>query len=129
MVQRLTWPRSRCECVACRSQWPVYDKLVERPPQYTRKLSPEVTMEIARQASNYQTAMELLVRLDISRAVPLLAEYLTVMEELIVHPDARYLDCEEAYKQCLWLENRGHKVLREKQVPRGLVGSQENKNI
>ena len=115
--------------MACSSQWPVYDKLVERPPQYTRKLSPEVTMEIARQASNYQTAMELLVRLDISRAVPLLAEYLTVMEELIVHPDARYLDCEEAYKQCLWLENRGHKVLREKQVPRGLVGSQENKNI
>ena len=89
----------------------------------------QVTMEIAKQASNYQTAMELLVRLDISRALPLLGEYLTVMEEMIVHPDARYLDCEEAYKQCLWLENRGYKVLREKQVPKGLVGGLENKNI
>ena len=58
--------------MACSSQWPVYDKLVDRPPQYRRKLSPEVTMEIAKQASNYQTAMELLVRLDISRALPLL---------------------------------------------------------
>ena len=86
-------------------------------------------MEIAKQASNYQTAMELLVRLDISRALPLLGEYLTVMEEMIVHPDARYLDCEEAYKQCLWLENRGYKVLREKQVPKGLVGGLENKNM
>ena len=54
--------------------------------------------------------MECLVRLDIGRAVPLLGEYLTVMEAMIAHPDARYLDCEEAYKQCLWLENRGFKV-------------------
>ena len=118
----------RCECTACSQQWPVYDKLVDRPPQYRKKLSPEVTMEIAKQASNYQAAMELLVRLDISRALPLLGEYLTVMEELIVQPDARYLDCEEAYKQCLWLENRGYKVLRDKQVPRGLL-SQESKKI
>ena len=118
----------RCECTACSQQWPVYDKLVDRAPQYKKKLSPEVTMEIAKQASNYQAAMELLVRLDISRALPLLADYLTVMEELIVQPDARYLDCEEAYKQCLWLENRGYKVLRDKQVPRGLL-SQENKKM
>ena len=77
-------------------------------------------MEIARQAANYQTAMEYLVRLDINKSIPILAEYLATMSELIVHPDARYLDCEEAYKQCLWLENRGFKVLKDKQVPKGL---------
>ena len=110
----------KCECCACASKWPVYDKLVDRPPQYVKKLTPEVTMEIARQASNYQHAMEALVRLDINKAVPLLGEYLSVMEEMIVHPDARYLDAEEAYKQCLWLENRGFKVLRENQIPKGL---------
>ena len=65
--------------------------------------------------------MECLVRLDIGRAVPLLGEYLSVMEAMIAHPDARYLDCEEAYKQCLWLENRGFKVLKDKQVPKGLT--------
>lgn len=80
-------------------------------------------MEIARQAAQYQTAMEYLVRLDISRALPILAEYLTTLSELIVHPDARYLDCEEAYKQCLWLENRGYKVLKEKQVPKRMSSS------
>ena len=109
-----------CACVACSHKWPVYDKLVDKPPQYVKKLTPEVTMEIARQASNYQQAMEFLVRLDINRAIPLLGDYLTVMEDIIQHPDARYLDCEEAYKQCLWLENRGYKVLKDKQVPRGL---------
>jgi hypothetical protein len=31
------------------------------------------------------------------------------MNELVEHPDPRYIDCEEAYKQCLWLENRGYK--------------------
>ena len=111
----------KCDCVACNNKWPVYDKLVDKPPQYRKKLTPDVTMEIARQASNYQHAMEFLVRLDINRAIPLLGEYLTVMESMIVHPDARYLDCEEAYKQCLWLENRGFKVLRDKQVPKGLT--------
>ena len=30
--------------MACSSQWPVYDKLVDRPPQYRKKLTPEVTM-------------------------------------------------------------------------------------
>merc|ERR550534_1698388 len=68
-------------------------------------------------AACYQAAMEQLVRLDIPKALPILAQYLTVMSDLIVHPDARYLDCEEAYKQCLWLENRGYKVLKEHQVP------------
>ena len=112
----------KCECGACANKWPVYDKLVDKPPQYVKKLTPEVTMEIARQASNYQHAMEALVRLDINRAIPLLGEYLSVMEEMIVHPDARYLDAEEAYKQCLWLENRGFKVLRANQIPKGLSG-------
>ena len=119
--------------------------------------------QVARQAACYQGAMEQLVRLDIPKALPILANYLTVMSDLIVHPDARsknvdedrcvnnvvdcvnnvggcvnnvdvndagdhsadahadksqprYLDCEEAYKQCLWLENRGYKVLKEHQV-------------
>merc|ERR1719495_2120670 len=110
----------KCECVACSHKWPVYDRLVDRPPQYRKKLTPDLTMEIARQAANYQTAMEYLVRLDINKALPILAEYLSTMSELIVHPDARYLDCEEAYKQCLWLENRGFKILKDKQVPKGL---------
>ena len=33
--------------------------------------------------------MDALVRLDINRAVPLLASYLATMADLIVHPDAR----------------------------------------
>jgi len=110
----------KCDCVACSHKWPVYDRLVDRPPQYRKKLTPDLTMEIARQAANYQTAMEYLVRLDINKSIPILSEYLATMSELIVHPDARYLDCEEAYKQCLWLENRGFKVLKDKQVPKGL---------
>ena len=31
----------------------------------------------------------------------------------------RYIDCEEAYKQCLWLEGRGYKP---KPAPGGGVG-------
>ena len=39
-------------------------------------------------------------------------------QPLLGPPDTtRYLDCEEAYKQCLWLENRGYKVLKDHQVP------------
>lgn len=107
----------KCECVACTHKWPVYDRLVDRPPQYKKKLTPELTLEVARQAAAYQAAMDHLLRLDIARALPALAQYLSVMSDLIVHPDARYLDCEEAYKQSLWLENRGYRVLREHQVP------------
>jgi len=107
----------KCECVACSHKWPVYDRLVERPPQYKKKLTPDMTMEVAREAACYQAAMELLVRLDIPRALPILGHYLASMSDLIVHPDARYLDCEEAYKQCLWLENRGYKVLKDHQIP------------
>ena len=45
--------------------------------------------QVARQAACYQAAMEQLVRLDIPKALPILAQYLTVMSDLIVHPDAR----------------------------------------
>jgi len=104
----------RCECVACTHKWPVYDRLVDRPPQYRRKLTPELAEMVGAHATNYETAMEHLIRLDINKAMPLFAEYLANMSEIIVHPDARYLDCEEAFKQCLWLENRGHKILKAK---------------
>ena len=53
--------------------------------------------------------MERLIRLDIQKALPLFKDYLLIMNELVEHPDPRYIDCEEAYKQCLWLENRGYK--------------------
>ena len=79
----------QCTCVACTNKWPVYDRLVDRPPQYTQKLTPRLIEEIAKQASGYTAAMDLLVRLDINRALPILAEYLTVMSDIIVHPDAR----------------------------------------
>jgi hypothetical protein len=32
--------------VACTHKWPVYDRLVERPPQYKKKLTPELTLEV-----------------------------------------------------------------------------------
>ena len=47
-------------------------------------------LQVARQAACYQAAMEQLVRLDIPKALPILAQYLTVMSDLIVHPDARW---------------------------------------
>jgi len=79
----------RCECVACTHKWPVYDRLVDRAPQYRRKLTPELVETVAAQAAAYQTAMDHLVRLDIGRALPLLADYLSVMADIFVHPDAR----------------------------------------
>ena len=53
--------------------------------------------------------MDYLVRLDLASAMPIFRDYLIVMNELIEHPDQYYIDCEEAYKQCLWLQNRGFK--------------------
>ena len=50
--------------------------------------------QVARQAACYQGAMEQLVRLDIPKALPILANYLTVMSDLIVHPDARWKNVE-----------------------------------
>ena len=85
----------RCECVACTHKWPVYDRLVDRPPQYRRKLTPDLIEEVARQAANYEVAMELLVRLDINKALPILAEYLMVISDIIVHPDARWVQTKQ----------------------------------
>ena len=51
--------------------------------------------QVARQAACYQGAMEQLVRLDIPKALPILANYLTVMSDLIVHPDARWKNVDE----------------------------------
>jgi hypothetical protein len=79
----------RCECVACTHRWPIYDRLVDRPPQYRRKLSSELVETVAAQAAAYQAAMDHLVRLDIGRALPILADYLMVMADIFVHPDAR----------------------------------------
>ena len=61
--------------------------------------------------------MDYLLKLDIAKAMPIFRDYLMVMNELIQHPDARYIDCEEAYKQCLWLEGRGYKAARTKAGP------------
>ena len=58
----------------------------------------------------FQIAMDYLVRLDVASSMPIFRDYLIVMNELVEHPDQYYIDCEEAYKQCLWLENRGFKT-------------------
>ena len=57
--------------------------------------------------------MDHLVRLDVPRAMPLFRDYLVAMSGVVAHPDQRYIDCEEAYKQCLWLENRGYKAIQQ----------------
>ena len=72
-------------------------------------MTPDLVAESDRHSANYQLGMEHLVRLDIVKALPLFKDYLIIMNELVEHPDPRYIDCEEAYKQCLWLENRGYK--------------------
>ncbi len=61
-------------------------------------------------AAAYQIGMDFLLKLDITTALPIFRDYLMVVNELVLHPDSRYIDCEEAYKQCLWLENRGYKA-------------------
>jgi hypothetical protein len=101
-----------CSCVACTNNWPLYQQLADKQPQYKNKLTPQLKQEIVQQAANYKNAMENLVRLDINKALPAFQKFLMFMYEVVVHPDARYLDCEEAYKQCLWLENRGYRVLK-----------------
>ena len=72
-------------------------------------MTPDLVAESDRHSANYQLGMEHLIRLDIVKALPLFKDYLIIMNELVEHPDPRYIDCEEAYKQCLWLENRGYK--------------------
>merc|ERR1711971_505991 len=114
----------KCGCVACSHKWPVYDRLVERPPQYKKKLTPELTMEVARQAACYQAAMEQLVRLDIPRALPILAQYLTVMSDLIVHPDAIFPTMSffnhSCYPNATRLGFQNHQVVRViRLIPKG----------
>ena len=98
-----------CQCLACTQNWPVYNELVGKQRQYKVKLTSNLTEEVARQAAAYTIGMDFLLKLDVTTAMPIFRDYLIVMNELLVHPDARYIDCEEAYKQCLWLENRGYK--------------------
>ena len=96
-----------CKCVACVNNWPVYDDIMGVPRKFKCELTNELAEDMERQGHRYQLAMDHLVRLDIVRALPLFRDYLLTMNEVVVHPDQRYIDCEEAYKQCLWLENRG----------------------
>ena len=98
-----------CQCSACTQQWPVYNEMVNKPRRWKISMTEELMEEVERQNQCYQVGMEHLIRLDIQKALPLFKDYLVIMNELIEHPDPRYIDCEEAYKQCLWLENRGYK--------------------
>ena len=98
-----------CQCNPCRGDWPCYNDLVGRPRQLKVRLSPALSEEMERQAAAYQIGMDFLLKLDVATALPVFRDYLMVMNELVEHPDARYIDCEEAYKQCLWLENRGYR--------------------
>ena len=78
-----------------------------KPRQFKCDITHQLADQVERQGQRYQLAMDHLLRLDIAKARPLFREYLLTMNEVVVHPDQRYIDCEEAYKQCLWLENRG----------------------
>lgn len=98
-----------CQCAACVQNWPVYNELMTKQRRWKVQMTNELAEEAERQAMCYQVAMEHLIRLDIPRALPLFRDYLLLINELVEHPDPRYIDCEEAYKQCLWLENRGYK--------------------
>lgn len=98
-----------CQCPACVGDWPTYNGLAGRPRQLRVRPTPALSEELERQAATYQIGMDFLLKLDVSTALPIFRDYLMVMNELVEHPDARYIDCEEAYKQCLWLENRGYK--------------------
>ncbi len=98
-----------CSCVACANNWPNYSAIANKPRSIKVKLTPPLIEELERQAANYTIGMDFLLKLDIPTAIPIFRDYLMVMNAIVVHPDARYIDCEEAYKQCLWLENRGYK--------------------
>ncbi len=98
-----------CGCMACSQDWPTYNGMVTKQRKWRIAMTPELMEEAERQAICYQAGMEHLIRLDIAKALPTFRDYLLVMNELVEHPDPRYIDCEEAYKQCLWLENRGYK--------------------
>ena len=99
-----------CQCVACTQNWPVYNELAGKVRSWKVNMTQELLDEAVRQTGCYNSGMENLIRLDVLKAFPLFRDYLLIMNELVEHPDPRYIDCEEAYKQCLWLENRGYKV-------------------
>ena len=99
-----------CQCVACTQNWPVYNDMVNRPRTWKVAMNQELLDEAERQRGCYQVGMEHLIRLDVPKAWPLFKDFLLIMNELVEHPDPRYVDAEEAYKQCLWLENRGYKI-------------------
>ena len=98
-----------CQCVACSNNWPVYNDMVNKPRRWKVAMTQELMDEAERQSLCYQAGMEHLLRLDVSKALPLFRDFLVILNELVEHPDPRYIDGEEAYKQCLWLENRGYK--------------------
>lgn len=99
----------QCECIACVENWPTYEGLNNKIRQFKAEITHEIADNIEWQLQRYHMAMDHLMRLDIAKAAPLFREYLMVMNDIIAHPDQRYIDCEEAFKQCLWLENRGYK--------------------
>ncbi|CAB4057193.1 unnamed protein product [Lepeophtheirus salmonis] len=101
-----------CSCVACVNDWPTYDDFMSRSREYKVKITADVLTEVNRQASAYAEGMDHLIRLDIGKALPLLRDYLLVVGQLVAHPDPQFIDCEEAYKQCLWLEGRHFKSNR-----------------
>jgi hypothetical protein len=98
-----------CQCMACQNNWPVYNEMLTNPRRWKVSMDQNIIAEADRQTMCYQAGMEHLMRLDILRALPLFRDFLLVINELVEHPDPRYIDCEEAYKQCLWLENRGYR--------------------
>jgi hypothetical protein len=98
-----------CQCQACDCNWPIYNDMVTKQRVWKITMTPDLVAESDRYSANYKLGMEHLIRLDIVKALPLFKDYLIIMNELVEHPDPRYIDCEEAYKQCLWLENRGYK--------------------
>jgi len=112
-----------CQCQACDNNWPIYNDMVtkQRVWKVQTMMTPDLVAESDRHSANYQLGMEHLVRLDIVKALPLFKDYLIIMNELVEHPDPRYIDCEEAYKQCLWLENRGYKP-KTTGIGAGIVG-------
>merc|ERR1712062_753639 len=103
--------------------WPIYNDMVTKQRVWKEQtmMTPDLVAESDRHTANYQLGMEHLVRLDIVKALPLFKDYLIIMNELVEHPDPRYIDCEEAYKQCLWLENRGYKP-KTTGIGAGIVG-------
>jgi hypothetical protein len=99
-----------CQCQACCENWPQYNELLGRQRQMRVRVTQELSEELGRQMAAYKIGMDFLLKLDITTAMPIFKNYLMVMNEVVEHPDPRYIDCEEAYKQCLWLENRGYRV-------------------